>query len=169
MGQCQYSESPPPPKKEKIEITGEGGVPLCACADISHAKYVSVDPPSLGYEVKYYTRGEAGAAHHTFAVGFSNLQPYSAWYVCPKDEILSCGIHVNGKKVGTIGECTHSTAEQSSRPGHLLITHHFSFHHQTTPWGFSENFSLNLLCGPLPKDITANIEKKLENSGSKRL
>ena len=31
-------------KKEKIEITGEGGVPLCACADITHAKYVSVDP-----------------------------------------------------------------------------------------------------------------------------
>jgi hypothetical protein len=25
------------------------------------------------------------------------------------------------------------------------------------------------LCGPLPKDVTANIEKKLQNSGSKRL
>lgn len=69
-------------------------------------------------------------------------------------------------------------------PGHLLITHHFSFDHNTehcilnkssvnekgtTPWGFCETFSLNLLLGPLPIGVAADVEKCLQSSGSKRL
>lgn len=173
-----------PPKKEKIEIKGKGGFPLCACANITHAKYISVDPPSLGCEIEYYARDKEDTADHLFSVEFSNLRAYSTWYVCPKDEILSCEIHINGKKVGTIGECTYTTAEKFSRPGHLLITHHFSFDHNTehcilckssvnekgtTPWGFCETFSLNLLLGPLPIGVAADVEKCLQSSGSKRL
>ena len=172
MGKCY--RTPVPPKKEKIEIKGKGGFPLCACADVTNAKYVSVeDPPSLGYVVEYYKRDEVDTADHRFSVGFDNLRAYSTRYVCPKEEILSCEIHFNGKKVGTIGECTYTTAEKSSRPGHLLITHHFSFSHNTEHcvlnWGFCETFSLNLVFGPLPEDTAAKIERCLQSSGSKRL
>ena len=39
----------------------------------------------------------------------------------------------------------------------------------TTPWGFCETFSLNLLLGPLPIGVAADVEKCLQSSGSKRL
>jgi len=48
----------------------------------------------------------------------------------------------------------------------LLITHNFTFEHGKTPWGWYECFSLNLIYGPLPKDIKADFEtnpQKLDN------
>ena len=171
------------PKKEKIEITGKGGFPLHACANFTDAKYVSTNLSSnLAYNPSLPFNGQGRLPYnvqchnldgrnttHKFSAGFRNVRPYPMQQICPTEEILSCEIQINGISVGNIGRCSHATAEMSSSSGYLLITHHFSINHSTTPWGWYERFTLNLLYGPLPNDVSADIESKLNTSRSKRI
>ena len=122
------------PKKEKIEITGEGGFPLLACANFTDAKYVSKNPSNLPYNHSLPLNGQGclpyNSTAHKFSAGFRKVRPYSMQGICPTEEILSCEIQINGISVGNIGRCSHATAEVSSSPGYLLVTHHFSFRSQ---------------------------------------
>ena len=112
---------------------------------------------------------------HLFSLQFRNYREidtkhmYSFGFMCTIDEVLSCEIRINDVVVGEMGKCADATADLSRRPGFLSVTHQFTFDPDLMPRGWLKSFSLNLSCGPLPPDITSDIEKKLQVAQSKRL
>jgi hypothetical protein len=138
------------PKKEKIEITGEGGFPLLACANFTDAKYVSKNPSNLPYNHSLPLNGQGclpyNSTAHKFSAGFRNVRPYSMQGICPTEEILSCEIQINGISVGNIGRCSHATAEVCL-PRLVIFLSPITSRSDTTPLlGAGMKASLSIYC-----------------------
>ena len=184
-GTCDVKEwSAPPyckdvissPKKQRIEITGgKDGHLVFASGMTQHAEYItenldesflSTGARTISHHVHYCKREMVGAIKHKFSLTLDNLKANSMQHQCNVHNILECEIRINGIKIGTMMDCKHTAAELIPQSDDLLITHQFTFEHGTTPWGWYECFSLNLIYGPLPKDIKADLEtnpQKLDN------
>ena len=164
---CKYVKVP---LKEKIEITGINGHPIYASASIDNAKYIIGDLTldNLDNEVHYCKREIDGAVKHMFSIVFSNNFMLDKWrYKCTLDDILKCEIRINGIIIGTMMDSPQPMAQlcQLQNDDFLRIKHKFTFEHGATSWGYYESFNMNLLCGPLSKDMSAILmnNKALDN------
>ena len=185
-GKCKYMT---PPKKETIEIANldpperkrkystlpkketdytvrlrkHDTLSLKASANVNDAHYASVeDASSLGYEIQYHTCDDQRMPHHMFSINLEIRRSLGSLR-----DMKSRAICINGVKVCSVKDCTHTTAQISSRPDYLLIKYHYTFNHGDTPWGWYESFSLNLYYGPLPKDLIADVDLDLQMLSSK--
>ena len=166
---CEKSEwAAPPhckdidlPQKEKFEVTGRGGSPVYASANVREAIYISENVQFLEPEVFYCKRDDEEAIKHMFSVNFNNLKTDGVRFECTLKLISSCEIYFNGFKVGTVTKSYNSFAELLPQSDFLSITHKFTFEHGSTHWGQYESFSLNLSYGPLPKHVAAEIRTNL--------
>ena len=179
-------------EKRKIEIVGQDGQLTFASGMTENAEYITekLDESFLStdvysrfpdvldaskgrilksshqHRVHYCKRDMDDAIKHMFSLTLDNLKANCMQYQCNIRNILECEIRINGIKFGTMMDCKHSAAELIPQSDDLLITHQFTFEHGKTPWGWHECFSLNLIYGPLPKDIKADFEtnpQKLDN------
>jgi hypothetical protein len=179
-------------EKRKIEIVGQDGQLTFASGMTENAEYITekLDESFLStdvysrfpdvldaskgrilksshqHRVHYCKRDMDDAIKHMFSLTLDNLKANCMQYQCNIRNILECEIRINGIKIGTMMDCKHSAAELIPQSDDLLITHQFTFEHGKTPWGWHECFSLNLIYGPLPKDIKADFEtnpQKLDN------
>ena len=149
------------PQKEKFEVTGRGGSPVYAWANVREATYINKDVQFLEPEVFYCKRDDEGATKHRFSVKFNNLKTDGMRFECTLKSISRCEIYFNGFKVGSMTQSYCSFAELLPRSEFLLITHKFTFDHGSTHWGQYESFLLNLSYGPLPKHVTAEIRANI--------
>ena len=162
------------PEKQRIEIMGgKDGQLVFASGMTQYAEYITenldesfLSARTIPHHVHYCKRDMDGAIKHMFSLTLDNLKANSMQHQCNVTNILECEIRINGIKIGTMMDCKHTAAELIPQSDDLLITHQFTFEHGTTPWGWYECFSLNLIYGPLPKDIKADLEtnpQKLDN------
>jgi len=150
------------PLKKKIEITGINGHPIYASGSIDNAKYIIGDLTldNLDTEIHYCKREIDGAVRHMFSLVFNNNFMLDKWrYKCTLDDILKCEIRINGIIIGTMMDSPQPIAQlcQLQNDDYLRIKHQFTFEHGATSWGYYESFNLNLLCGPLSKDMTVTL------------
>ena len=154
------------PKKETdytVRLRKHDTLSLKASANVNDAHYASVeDASSLGYEIQYHTRDDQRMLHHMFSINLEIRRSLGSLR-----DMKSRAICINGVKVCSVKDCTHTTAQISSRPDYLLIKYHYTFNHGDTPWGWYESFSLNLYYGPLPKDLIADVDLDLQMLSSK--
>ena len=122
-----YSPPKPSKVKETIEVTGRGGKPVYAFADIRNAKYISSDVTFLDHEILYFKANDDGAAKYWFCLNFENLKADTFRCQCTVDDILNCEIRMNGIKLGLVKESSCQYAELLPQSDFLSITHEFTF------------------------------------------
>ena len=128
------------PQKEKFEVTGRGGSPVYAWANVREATYINKDVQFLEPEIFYCKRDDEGATKHRFSVKFNNLKTDGMRFECTLKSISRCEIYFNGFKVGSMAQSYCSFAELLSRSEFLLINHKFTFDNGSTHWGQYESF-----------------------------
>lgn len=101
---------------------------------------------------------------HIFSIEFDNLQGCdNQLFAYPQEKVLAYEIRINGILVETIGGGKYVSSHVSQQ--YLVETFKFSFDHGSTPWGWHEDFSLDMWYGPLPKEILLNLEDEIQSYG----
>ena len=155
------------PTKVKFEVTGARGHPVFATANVRDAEFISADVSSLGAEVHYCKREDAtNAPRFMFSIRFDNLMADGFRFKCTIDDLPKCEIRINGTIVGTLKECNNSFAKMQPDSDYMSITHQFVFEHGASQWGWYECFALNLLYGPLPKDILTDLRQIVQSTNA---
>lgn len=165
-----YCKDVTAPQKKSIEITGKGGHPVYASAKILDAEYISSGITSLDKKIYYCQRDLEGVDEHIYTIRFNNLKEDGMRFACTIDVISRCEIRINGTVIGSMKDCVRADAElHPSQSDYLIINHQFMFEHGATPWGWHESFTLKLSYGPVPKDITAELQAKLKSQNTTKL
>ena len=134
------------PAMEKFEIIGKRGH-IYACGCVNDARYI-VDPD-------YWKAG-----FHVFTL------PLSRKRLCPKSQIFSSEIHINGYKAISMdeGECSPSTSSIIERDEgrYKKVTHFFECEEDEAPWCWRQFVTLDITFGPLPENYELNGDYEYE-------
>lgn len=154
-----------PTEKDTFEITGPGGHPVYASASVEDSTIMECPLREMPNQMCYCERDEE---HNEllFKLTLKNdrCHPESkkTWVAgnLQISDVVSSDIEIriNDIKVSSLRDCTHARAVINNS-GFLFVTHYFHPMHGETPWGWEENFSLQIKCGKLPKGLIQITEK----------